>query len=307
MFKGRLGVWIFVLLLAIGGPWLYEQIPVWFHTDDVIVSSELTNVDMLDAMSNERFGHYKVYTTTEEPDMIFTTETTPKTGYELVENAVFSPMVLYVTRYIDDYTNGFIQDDSNSYMYKTNLHTILIAMEDGSTWQDIGINRKVLEGKVTLCIPDENDWCYPIVTELFYITLNGGKIPDETTRTALQPRVEKLLSKCIQCPSIAQAIADEAADPSDGHKAFLAPEYLYMTCEGMGTNSYTDFVPVALTKTLCISANAYLKTGYTDVDLSHGLLDAMRATKEFMSETGWRVKDSTFDITGVWNRLPNVV
>lgn len=307
MFKGRLGVWILTLLLAIGGPWLYEQIPVWFHTDNVVVASELANVDMLDAMSNDVYGHFRVHTTTQEPDVIFTTDTKPRAGYELIENFVYSPMTLFVTSYVDKYESGFIQDDTNDYILKINLHTILVAMEDGSTWQDIGIHRKVLEGKVTLCIPDENDWCYPVVTELFYMTLNGGNTPDEITREKLQPRVEKLLAKCIKCPSIAQAIADEAESPSNGHKAFLAPEYLYMTCEGIGSSDYNEFVPVSLTKTLCISANAYLKTGYTDLDLSHGLFDAMRSKKGFMYETGWRVKDSTFDVAAIWPRLPNVV
>ena len=307
MFKGRLGIWIFVLILAIGGPWLYEQVPVWLHTDDVVVASELTNVDMIDAMSQEKYGHFKVQTTTETPDIIFSTDNQPREGYELVENAVFSPMTLFVVRYVDDYENGFIQDDNNSYKLQMNLHTILIAMEDGSTWQDIGINRKVLEGKVTLNIPDANDWCYPVIEELFYVTLNGGKTPDDAMREELKPRVDKLLSKCVKCPSIAQAIADEAENASDGHKAFLAPEYLYLTCPGMGNNNYTEFVPVGLTKTLCVYANAYLKTGYTETDLSHGLFKAMGANKGFMNDTGWRVKDSTFDITATWNRLPNVV
>lgn len=306
MFKGRLGIWIFVLLLAIGGPWLYEHIPVWLHTDTVIVASELTNVDMLDAMSSERYGKFKVNTTTETPDIIFSTDNTPRDGYELVENAVISPLVLYVVNDVDDYENGFIQDDSNGYYLRINLHHILTAIEDGSTWQDIGINRKVLEGKVTLNIPDENDWCYPAVVELFYITLNGNQAVTEEQRTALQPRVDKLLSKCVKCPQIAQSISDEAADHSDGYKAFLAPEYLYMTCEGMGVNQSYDFVPVYLTKTTYISANAYLKTGYTDVDLSHGLFEAMKTSAAFMEDTGWRPRDVKFDVTGKWSRCPNV-
>ena len=319
MFKGRLGVWIFVLLLAIGGPWLYEQVPTWFHTDGIVVASEMTNVDMLDAISQERFGHLRVQTTTEEPDVIFTTDTQPREGYEFVENAAFSPMTLYVTYYANEYENGFIQDDANSYMLKINLHTILVAMEDGSTWQDIGINRKVLEGKVTLSIPDENDWCYPFIEDLFYMTLNGGQMPDEAQRETLKPRVDKLLSKCEKCPSISQAITDEAEDPSDGHKAFLGPEYLYMTCAGMGTDNYTEFIPIALTKTLSISANAYIKTaesgtgetcsfcGYNSSELAAKFMEEIGSNKNFMKITGWRVKDSKFDITGVWSRLPNVV
>ena len=185
----------------------------------------------------------------------------------MVENAVTSPLVLYVIKQVDNYSDGFIQDDNNSYYLRINLRTILLAMEDGSTWQDIGISRKVVDGKVTLSIPDQNDWTYPQVVELFYLTLNGGQTPTEEQRVELHPRVEKLLSKCNKCPQIAQAIADEAANPSEGYKVFLAPEYLYMTSKGMGASDtqYT-FVPVYFTKTVHVTANAYLKTGYEDID-----------------------------------------
>ena len=307
MFKGRLGIWILVLLIAIGGPWLYEHIPAMLHTDDVVVSSELNNIDMLEAMSQEKIGHFKVQTTSATPDVIFTTDNTAREGYELVENAVTSPLVLYVIKQVDNYSDGFIQDDNNSYYLRINLRTILLAMEDGSTWQDIGISRKVVDGKVTLYIPDQNDWTYPQVVELFYMTLNGGQTPTEEQRAELQPRVEKLLSKCNKCPQIAQAIADEAANPSEGYKVFLAPEYLYMTSKGMGASDtqYT-FVPVYFTKTVHVTANAYLKTGYEDIDLSHGLWEAMQSGKKFMEVTGWRTKDSKWNITETWSRFPNI-
>lgn len=306
MFKGRLGIWIFVLILAIGGPWLYENIPVWLHTDNAVVASELNNIDMLAEMSQQKYGHFKVQTTTETPDIIFSSSNETREGYELIENAVQSPLVLYVLRAIDDYEQGFIQSDDNQYFFRINLHTILTAMENNQTWADIGIHAKVLEGNVTLHIPDENDWSYSKVEELFYITLNGGVMPIEERQTELKPRVDALLRKCIKCPSIAQAIADEAEHPTDTKKAFLAPEYLYTTSQGMSSNNNNNFAPVYFTKTVYMSANAYLKTGYTDVDISHELWNAMKSNKDFMDDTGWRVKDSTFNISKSWARLPNV-
>lgn len=307
MFKGRLGVWILALLIAIGGPWLYKQIPVWLHTDDVVVASELTNIDMLEAMSQEKFGHFKVQTTTQTPDVIFSTDNTVRSGYECIENAVTSPLVLYVINVVDNYESGFIQDDNNQYYFRINLRTILNAIEDDATWQDIGISKKVLEGKVTLHIPDANDWCYPEVVELFYLTLNGGVTPTTEQRTEMKDRVDSILSQCRKYPSIAQAIADEAAKPSDGNKAFIAPEYLYLTNQGMSANSSHYFVPVYFTKTVYIAANAYLKAGYNDIDLSHGLFQAIQSNKSFMNITGWRPKDAQFNITKAWNRMPNVV
>lgn len=307
MFKGRLGVWIFALLLAIGGPWLCKQLPIWLHTDNVVVTSELQNIDMLDAISQQKYGHFKVHTTTETPDVIFSTDNTNRDGYRLVENAIYSPLVLYVVNNVDNYENGFIQDDEKSLYLRINLHTILTAMENNQTWQDIGIHKKVLEGKVSLNIPDEHDWCYPYVKELFYLTINGGIVPTEEQRQELSPRIDALLTKCHKCPSIAQAISDEAENPSDGYKAFIAPEYLYTTCEGMGESNRLEFVPVYFTKTISMKANAYLRTGYSDVNLSEGFMDAIRSNKEFMRRTGWRVKDSTFNITKTWSRFPNVI
>lgn len=306
MFKGRLGIWIFVLILAIGGPWLYENIPVWLHTDNAVVASELNNIDMLAEMSQQKYGHFRVQTTTELPDIVFSASTEERTGYELIKNAVTSPLVLYVLHTVDNYEQGFIQSDIKPYFLRVNLHTILTAMEHNQTWADIGINKKVLEGSVTLHIPDENDWSYSTVEELFYLTLNKGDAPTEERKEELKPRVDALLAKCVKCPSIAQAITDEATQPSDQRKAFLAPEYLYLTIKGMDSNTTSNFVPIYFTKTVHLTVNAYLKTDYTDLDISHGLWDAMKSKKDFMSDTGWRVKDSTFDITKVWARLPNV-
>lgn len=306
MFKGRLGVWILTLLIAIGGPWLYGQIPAWLHTDDVVVSSELTNVDMLEAMSQKKFGHFKVQTTTATPDMVFSNKNDVRTGYECIENAVISPLVLYVPNKVDNYEQGFIQDEENTYYLRTNLHTILTAIEYDATWQEIGVHKKVLEGKVTLHIPDDNEWYYQQVVDLFYITLNGGLVPTEEKRVELQPRIDAILSQCNKCPSIAQAIADEADKPSDGNKAFIAPEYLYLTNEGMKSDSVQWFVPIYFTKTIYLTANAYLKIGYTDIDLSHGLFHVMQSNQAFMEITGWRLKDTQFDITKAWIRMPNI-
>lgn len=307
MFKGRLGIWILVLILAIGGPWLHESIPVWLHTDNAVVASELNNIDILAEMSQQKYGHFKVQTTTETPDIIFSASNEQREGYELIDNAVQSPLVLYVLRSIDEYEQGFLQSADSPYFYRINLHTVLTAMENNQTWGDIGIYPKVLEGNITLHIPDEHDWSYSKVEELFYLTLNGGTAPTEERYVELKPRVDALLQKCVKCPTIAQAIADEATSPTDTKKAFLAPEYLYTTSCGMGSNKAIHFVPVYFTKTVYLSANAYLKTGYTDIDTSHELWNAIKSKKDFMADTGWRIKDSTFNINNAWARLPNVV
>lgn len=306
MFKGRLGVWILTLLIAIGGPWLYKQIPIWLHTDDVVVASELTNIDMLESMSQKKFGHFKVQTTTATPDMVFSNENEVRAGYECIENAVISPLVLYVPNEVDSHEQGFIQDDEHTYYLRTNLLTILTAIEEDATWQELGVHKKVLDGKVTLYIPDDNEWYYPQVVDLFYITLNSGSVPTEEMRIELQPRVDAILSQCHKCPSITQAITDEAEKPSDGYKAFIAPEYLYLTSEGMNSESARWFVPVYFTKTVHLTANAYLKVGYTDIDLSHGLFQVMQSNQAFMEITGWRMKDTKFDVTTAWNHMPNI-
>lgn len=191
---------------------------------------------------------------------------------------------------------------------KVDLYTIITAMEKGQTWQEIGVHEKVVKDKIVLYIPDERNWYYPVVEDLFYLTINGGEMPTTEEREALKERVEKILDKCEKVSDVAKAINDEYVEDSKTGKVFIGPESLYFTSNGMSNSSnYNKFVPIYFTKTVTIYANIYVKNNYEEnTNIAEDFIKTIQNKKGFMSDTGWRVKDSIFDIHDVSSRFIKV-
>ena len=307
MLKSRIGVWILVIILCVGGTYLVDNVPKWLDTTDINVSSELSDSNIAENMLDNRYGKYRVKSKSGDYDIIFSTSKEEKTGYELKENLLYTPMVMYVEAYVDDYEGGFIQQEGQNDRKKIDLYTVLTAMEKGKNWGDIGVEEEVVKDKIVLYIPNEKSWFYPAVEDLFYLTMNNGKTPTEEERAALKERVDKILEKCEKVPDIAKAINDEYNENTKTGKVFIGPESLYLTSNGMSNSSnYNKFVPVYFTQTTFIRANVYIKTEYKDVNIANDFVKTMQEKEDFMEDTGWRVKDSTFDIHKVSSRFIKV-
>ena len=209
---------------------------------------------------------------------------------------------MYVQNNASSYDDGLINVKDN-YCYKIDLMTVLDAMEKDKTWQDIGFNEKVVSGDVALCIPNKSCWYYKDIENLFYLTLNGGKTPTDDEMVSLKPRVDALIKQCDKVISIESEIEKEANELPDNFRVFIAPESLYMTGEGMG-NGYTGYyIPIYFTKTIFISADLYINN---NSDIAKKFIDTIQTKKTFMKDTGWRVKDSTFDISNISDCLIKV-
>ena len=298
MFKGRLGVWITVIALCIGIPFLIDNVPKWIETQDILIVSEIDDANVAENILDNRYGEYVVKTSKNNADIIITStmdEVAP--NYTKKDDMLYSPLVMYVENSVDSHNSGFISVEKDNYnCFKVDLMTILDAMEKEKTWQDIGMETDVINGDVKLYIPDENCWYYKEVENLFYLTLNGGNTPNDNELKSLQPRVEKLLEQCNKVISIEMEIESEAFEPSDNGKVFIAPEYLYMTAKGMGDSTYDCFVPVYFTKTTFVHADFCIKN---NSETASDFITTIQNKKHFMKDTGWRIKDSIFDISSV--------
>ena len=277
MLKSRLGIWIMVIILCVGGTHLMDVVPAWLHPIQIGVGSEVSDISVMENIIDNRYGVYKVKSVSSNHDVIISHDTMPRNGYVIEEGALYSPLVLYFTSYADSENGGFIQQETNSSRKRIDFYTVLTAMENNKQWSDIGIHKKVANGEVVLYIPDERCWYYSKVEKLFYITLNGGSTPSDEQRIVLSERVNALLRKCIRCDSIQQSIDAEYSSPSDNSKVFLAPEMLYMNTSGMYNSSRSNkYIPVYPIQTVSLSLNIYLKSTYANENVAQGFLDALK-------------------------------
>jgi hypothetical protein len=296
-----------VIILCVGGTYLIENVPNWLETTEVNVCSEIPDANVAENILDNRYSGYRVKSKSDNYDIIFSTNTEPRNGYTLKEGILYTPMVMYVEANVDNHEGGFINAEGENNRKKINLHTVLIAMEKNQKWEDIGVSEKVVKDKITIYIPDEKSWFYPAVEDLFYLTINGGKIPTEEERSLLKERIDNIIANCECVPDIEKAIYDEYVNETKTGKVFIAPECLFLTTNGMSnSNNYNKFVPIYFNHTTFIYVNAYLRTSYQGKNIADGFISTIQNKKNFMYDTGWRVKDSTFDIHSISTRFIKV-
>lgn len=309
MYKGRLGTWALAIIMCLVVSFAMEWVPVLFKSDDLNISIDLNNdTDMAQILSNTKINKIKLYVNNENSEVLITTNDMVNTeGYTVYKDMLYSPIVMYA-RGVYSYDDGFISVVGSSYVHRVDLYSILTAMEQGKEWKDLGFNKYVANGPITLYIPNEQCVYYNDVVELFYITLNNGKVPDDETRAELTQRVSNILAKCHMVADVGQAINDEYADPSKEHKVFIGPEYLYQRGKtnvmGKSSDSSSKFAPVYFQTTLYLTANIYVKNVESDENIGTKLIENMKAKPDFLNWTGWRVKNSTFDLNGAYLERP---
>ena len=46
MLKSRIGIWIFVIILCVGGTYLIDNVPKWMHTTEINISSNVADANI---------------------------------------------------------------------------------------------------------------------------------------------------------------------------------------------------------------------------------------------------------------------
>lgn len=301
MYKSRLGIWggavgiiICIILCVRFFTWLGTDNSItcnlYCHTPDNILKTDIADVD----------GDYEfnLIDTKEVAEIIMQPSSDEViAGYSKYDNYVYTPLVLFARSTCLNNDSGFTVLDANSSdstAYK-DLLVILEAMEEDKTYEDIGISKKVATGPVKLAIPSKTSVYYPYIEELFYATINNGKIPTEAEKTALKTRVDNLMKKCIKVEDIGAKIIELYEKDSKDYTLFIGPECL-ITRNKYAFNTTNDdaWCTVYLNYTIPYSYDIFVKT-----ENKENLLNAFMLGK-FSGETGYRVYN-TNKISSTYN------
>lgn len=305
MLKGRVWLWVIMLVVTLIVSWLIQVVPGWFESSDLHVQIDIaSDADFAQVIANQKIKKIKPILTSESPDLIITDKTSDIAGYTKYENYISSPIIAWACG-VSYESDGFVQAPNVSNTYKLDLFTVLKAIEDGKSWEDLGFSENVINGPVTLYIPSPQCSYYNSVVELFRMTLSNGDAITDANREEIEQRVNTIVGKCHKVADVTQAIIDEYKNPSDTHKIFVGPEYIYKrgrdSAIGYGNEMRKQYRPVYFFKTIFVEASVFVKNDGDNVELANKFVENMRQNKEFMSKTGWRVKNIEYDIWDVSN------
>ena len=129
---------------------------------------------------------------------------------------------------------------------------------------------------------------------------------------AIEKKVNNVLSKCHKIPDITQGVYEEKENNTKEGKVFIGPEYLYKrgSNSSMGTGYDDSYRPVHFIKTVFIYSDVFVKEVNTEVedekvkDFASKLIDKMKKDSDFFDKTGWRIKNSTFELGYVYVKDP---
>ena len=292
MLKQRIWIWVFLILIVWGSNYLIEiaktpkvELNIQY---DLTENPELSNLrDIKISGTNRNFN-------VKNTNVILTSTNIEKEGFNKENNFLVSPLILYTGNHAYHENSGFSVFNLNSDgMYRKaekSLKTILLAMEEGKTWQDIGILDTCLNGKITLTIPDKNSSLFPYVRKLFLVNLEEN-ITEENLEVLLQ-RVDKLLSKCKMVENVENYLSISYEQDKFVNEMIIGPEYLLETagsCFSSQTSSNTKqtyFVPIYPTKTVAINYNLLIKNDLSE-EIKTKIIEKYSSNK-FLKETGIR-------------------
>lgn len=314
MFKGRFWIWVSVIAACFFVKFMIGWVPTWFESSDVTYKADIsTDLNMSEMMKGYEISGFDMIPDDKSPDIILSDKIDKIEGYKKYDNLLSSPLVLYVVNDASNYPDGFIKVPTSSDALRVDLYTILTAIENDKNWEDIGVNKNVVNGKVTLYIPNEINSYYSKVVDLFYMTFNNGEMPSEERRAELEKKVNTVLNKCRKIPDITQGVYEEKEKNTKEGKVFLGPEYLYQRGSNysMGTSYSYSFRPVHFIKTIFLTSDVFVKevsgvdeNGEELKDLGSEFVTELKEDDDFMYRTGWRVKNSTYSASGVYVKDP---
>ena len=293
----RLSVWGIVIgiVLVIFGickffTWMAAPVPTTY------VNYNDNNIKEFSSIEKVGISGYSIdYNQVEEPVAFVDIPGLKKDGYVEYEKNIFSPIIMYVGESALNAKTGFSVSDTNysstAIKVQKNLSTILLAMEQDKTWEDIGIDKSCLEGKIVLSIPDKYSSYRKLIKDLFILNLAEDKVTDSNYEE-LEQRANNLLDKCIQVEEPKSYLVTNKEKDSVGKVILIAPEYLLnFDNDYIFSTSYSDgkqekFVPAYPTRTTAITYSLYVKKDIEE-ELKTAILDSFNGST-ISKKTGFR-------------------
>lgn len=295
----RFLVWIMVFVVCFS----MDKVITHFRNPEpyIGVNCDFSEITEFNSIQYFKVKWKKTNYNVENPTLIIDKPNQQIEGFTEYKNYLYSPLVLFTGNLAFEHDSGFTvkntDADLNYRSAEKNLNTILTAIEENKTWADIGINPKVLEGTVTLAIPDKNSEFYPYVEELFLLNLGEEITTDNISE--LKNRVNKIIDKCIKVEDEEGYLSVNYKKEELGKVIMVAPEYIMKTSstsmftftESKKEPSY--YVPIYPTKTTAISYSMYIKND-TDEDLKTKIFETYSG-ENFSQTTGFRTLYKNYD------------
>lgn len=290
---------VIIALVGMFFSWMFES------PDDIYINYETSRQNEFSGLESLSYGfHNYHFNETEEPEIVFSEQEKKLEGFKEYKKGIYSPIIMYVNENVLSADSGFnLSNADKTINYKNvkkNLNTILTAIEENKTWEDLGVNSKCLEGTVTLAVPDEYNPYRDLVKDLFMINLTTGEI-NESNYDELSERAEKILEKCIQIEDpLGYLVANK------GKKVIVvAPEFIIEDNEDGVFRKVTHsadilndlFTPVYPTRTTAIFYNVYIKEEVVgnDVEEKKEHMDYVALNNPVSNTIGFRTKNGSID------------
>lgn len=258
MYKSRFYLWMGVLLVVIFIKTIMsiDISSLIIESKDVSVNVDTNTFFKSDFLASKT-GQIKFVQTTNNP-LIYVKESSNEEleGYDKIENAIYSPILLYVP--VDEELNSDVYYTLGNSSKFVSFPTIANAILEDLPLSTFGVEDKDLKDQtIILNIPSKDSFYYDAIVEQIYVALNNNRVPTEEEREALKPRVDTLLSKCVECNDMVTKI-DELKD--DSYNIFIAPEFLADNSSDIASSSgYNYFNCVHFEKTVCLSYDLFVK------------------------------------------------
>ena len=298
----RIFIWILLIVFVFVGNFIFQ---LWSSPSaniniqyDTFESPELS---ALRSYNIKVFGTDTEYNV-KNANVIFSLSNEDIQGFKKYEDYLISPMIMFAGNHALYDDSGFsVSNLSSDFMYRRgskDLQSILLAMEQGKKWEDLGIKETCLSGPITLHIPDKNSPYHPLVKELFLINL-GENITEENIDSLLE-RVNNLINKCVLVEDVKNFMANNTRKDEMEKVMVIAPEYVLKNNSGAFSGNGNDkkityMMPIYPTKTVALNYTLYIKED-VETDFVNKILDKYNS-KEIVKKTGLRTMYHNVSLT----------
>lgn len=223
-------------------------------------------------------------------------------GYNKMSEQFYSPIVMAVPFgvYNEDTLYSFKKtkdSNSSSHTYlECNLYDLIVAMENGKTWEEIGLKKPFGDGTVKIAIPREGTENYEIICEFIKFVINGNSFND-FENASLNTRAKNVIDKCEKYDDAGQYVYSICEAGKKGVDAcVILPEYAITSSYHVaGTSNKTySYIVCYPTKTICAYYDMFIKN--TLIDTSKARILKSLAQKKFISCVGLRNVDAQFEV-----------
>lgn len=284
MFKTRYKAWGFLITL-------FTIIVIFIFLGSKIVFSQklipyvTTRISPhFNAQFSKIYTQQSTYITDDTNVIIQDTSDKVYDGFTKYSKEYYSPIVMFGNSQTINPDSGFsnIGDDHSKQVMSMNFSYIVKAMTENKTWQDINVNKNVVEGPISFVIPSKSNPAYQSIKSLFVNSLDGN-----------EELANKLLEKCTEIDDVGTYINSHATEKFIA----LSPEYIVALHNVFLSSSENLWVPIYTQSSEVIYWDLFVKENTTDYEKVHDSL--VEDSMSIFSYVGIRCIEATFGMNGV--------